>query len=79
MLAAVMLGDCRFRIAIAYESSLIGKAYLSFAEKAYSAAGLKVVTTVAIPQVEADKAEAVKVLRAAEPDALVHVGFGHGR
>jgi hypothetical protein len=28
--------------------------------------------------VEADKAEAVKSLRAAEPDALVHVGFGHG-
>ena len=78
MLAAVMLGDGRSRIAIAYESSLIGKEYLSFAEKAYSAAGLKVVTTVAIPQVEADKAEAVKVLRAAEPDALVHVGFGHG-
>ncbi|BBY90595.1 hypothetical protein MGALJ_02640 [Mycobacterium gallinarum] len=78
MLAAVMLGDGRSRIAIAYEASLIGKEYLAFAEKAYSAAGLKVVTTVAIPQVEADKAEAVKELRAAEPDALVHVGFGHG-
>ena len=78
MLAAVMLGDGRSRIAIAYEASLIGKEYLTFAEKAYSAAGLKVVATVAIPQVEADKAEAVKVLRAAEPDALVHVGFGHG-
>jgi branched-chain amino acid transport system substrate-binding protein len=78
MLAAVMLGDGRSRIAIAYEASLIGKEYLAFAEKAYSAAGLKVVTTVAIPQVEADKAAAVAELRAAEPDALVHVGFGHG-
>ncbi|BBX03776.1 hypothetical protein BST36_03065 [Mycolicibacterium moriokaense] len=78
MLAAVLLGDGRSRIAIAYEASLIGKEYLSFAEKAYAAAGLKVVTTVAIPQVEADKAEAVRQLRAAEPDALVHVGFGHG-
>lgn len=78
MLAAVMLGDSRSRIAIAYETSLIGKEYLSFAEKAYAAAGLKVVATVPIPQVEADKAEAVKALRAAEPDALVHVGFGHG-
>lgn len=78
MLAAVMLGDGRSRIAIAYEASLIGKEYLSFAEKAYSAAGLTIVATVAIPQVEADKAEAVKALRAAEPDALVHVGFGHG-
>ena len=35
MLAAVMLGDGRSRIAIAYEASLIGKEYLSFAEKAY--------------------------------------------
>ncbi|MDG4669416.1 ABC transporter substrate-binding protein [Mycobacterium sp. 236(2023)] len=78
MLAAVMLGDGRSRIAIAYEASLIGKEYLSFAEKAYVAAGLTVATTVAIPQVEADKAQAVELLRAAEPDALVHVGFGHG-
>lgn len=78
MLAAVLLGDGRSRIAIAYEASLIGKEYLSFAEKAYTAAGLKVVNTVAIPQVEADKATAVAELREAEPDALVHVGFGHG-
>lgn len=78
MLAAVMLGDGRSRIAIAYEASLIGKEYLAFAEKAYSAAGLKVVAAVAIPQVEADKAAAVAELRAADPDALVHVGFGHG-
>ncbi|OBI84973.1 ABC transporter substrate-binding protein [Mycobacterium asiaticum] len=78
MLAAVMIGDGRFRIAIAYEASLIGKEYLSFTEKAYSTAGLNVVTTVAIPQVEADKAAAVAALRAADPDALVHVGFGHG-
>ena len=78
MLAAVMIGDGRRGIAIAYESSLIGKEYLAFAEKAYDAAGLKVVATVAIPQVEADKSEAVSALRASEPDALVHVGFGHG-
>lgn len=78
MLAAVLLGDGRSRIAIAYEASLIGKEYLGFAEKAYSAAGLKIVSTVAIPQVEADKAAVVAELRATEPDALVHVGFGHG-
>ncbi|ORB29222.1 ABC transporter substrate-binding protein [Mycolicibacterium parafortuitum] len=78
MLAAVLLGDRRSRIAIAYEASLIGREYLAYAEKAYSAAGLKVVATVPIPQVEADKAGAVAELAAAEPDALVHVGFGHG-
>lgn len=78
MLAAVMIGDSRTRIAIAYESSLIGKEYLAFAQRAYDAAGLKIVATVPIPQVEADKSETVTALRAAEPDALVHVGFGHG-
>jgi branched-chain amino acid transport system substrate-binding protein len=78
MLAAVMIGDGRSRIAIAYEASLIGKEYLAFAEKAYSAAGLTVVATVPIPQVEADKAVTVKTLLAADPDAVVHVGFGHG-
>jgi branched-chain amino acid transport system substrate-binding protein len=78
MLAAVMIGDGRSRIAIAYEESLIGKEYLSFAEKAYVAADLKVVTTIPIPQVEADKSRAVEALRSAEPDAVVHVGFGHG-
>ncbi|OBF92147.1 hypothetical protein A5791_14245 [Mycobacterium sp. 852002-51163_SCH5372311] len=78
MLAAVMIGDGRSRIAIAHESSLIGKEYLAFAQKAYGAAGLKVVATVEIPQVEADKSNAVTALRASEPDAVVHVGFGHG-
>lgn len=78
MLAAVLIGDGRSRIAIAYENSLIGKEYLAFSQKAYAAAGLTVVATVAIPQVEADKAAAVEQLRVTDPDALVHVGFGHG-
>ena len=43
MLASVLLGDGHRRIAIAYESSLIGKEYLAYAERAYAEAGLKVV------------------------------------
>lgn len=78
MLAAVMIGDGHSRIAIAYESSLIGKEYLAFSEKAYTAAGFKVAATVAIPQVEAEKSAVIEQLRATDPDALVHVGFGHG-
>jgi branched-chain amino acid transport system substrate-binding protein len=78
MLASVLRGDGHRRIAIARESSLIGKEYLGYAERAYAEAGLQVVATVAIPQVEADKVDAVKALRAADPDAVVHVGFGHG-
>jgi branched-chain amino acid transport system substrate-binding protein len=78
MLAAVLRGDGHRRIAIAYEASLIGKEYLAFAERAYVDAGLNIVATVAIPQVEADKVGAVKELRESNPDAVVHVGFGHG-
>lgn len=78
MLAAVMIGDGRRRIAIAYEASLIGKEYLAFAERAYAAAGLAIATTVPIPQVESDKTATVDALRSADPDAVVHVGFGHG-
>ena len=63
MLASVLLGDGHHRIAIAHESSLIGKEYLHFAERAYVDAGLQLVATVAIPQVEADKGDAVAALR----------------
>ena len=78
MLASVLVGDGHRRIAIARESSLIGKEYLHYAERAYADAGLHLVATVAIPQVEADKGDAVAALREANPDAIVHVGFGHG-
>lgn len=78
LLAAILKQDGRQRIAIAYEASLIGQEYLGFSERAYRGAGLEVVDTLAIPQVEADKVETVERLRKTEPDALVHVGFGHG-
>ena len=78
MLAAILRTDGLSRIAIAHESSLIGKEYLGYAESAYEEAGLQIVGSVAIPQVEADKVDAVSALRATKPDALVHVGFGHG-
>lgn len=78
MLAAVLCGDGHRRIAIAYEASLIGKEYLAYAERAYSDAGLVVVSRVEIPQVESDKAGAASKLRESNPDAIVHVGFGHG-
>lgn len=78
MLAAILKADGHKRIAIAHETSLIGKEYLGYASRAYEGAGLQIVSSVAIPQVEADKVDAVSSLRGAAPDALVHVGFGHG-
>ncbi len=49
MLAAVLKTDGRKRIAIAHETSLIGKEYLGYAVRAYEAAGLQIVGSVAIP------------------------------
>jgi len=74
MLAAVLKADGHSRIAIAHETSLIGKEYLGYAERAYEGAGLQIVGSVAIPQVETDKVDAVTSLRATNPDAVVHVG-----
>jgi ABC-type branched-subunit amino acid transport system substrate-binding protein len=78
LLGAVMLQDGHRRIAIAHEASLIGQEYLGFAEPAYRDAGFDVVASVAIPQVETDKVDAVAALHGAMPDAVVHVGMGHG-
>jgi ABC-type branched-subunit amino acid transport system substrate-binding protein len=78
ILGEVMKRDGHRRIAIAFENSLIGQEYLGFSERAYRNAGLEIVATVAVPQVETDKVVAVTELRAADPDAVVHVGFGHG-
>lgn len=77
MLAAVMLGDGRSRIAIAYEASLIGKEYLAFAEKAYSAAGLKIVTTAAIPRSKPTRQPSSPNFVPPTPTPS-YVGFGHG-
>ena len=78
LLSAIMRRDGHKRIAIAHETSLIGQEYLAVADRVYREAGFEIVATVAIPQVEADKVDAVTALREAEADAIVHVGFGHG-
>ena len=78
ILGEVIRRDGHRTVAIAYESSLIGQEYLGHAERAYRNAGLEIVARVAVPQVESDKLAAVTELRASEPHAVVHVGFGHG-
>jgi hypothetical protein len=78
IIAAVMMHDGRRRVGAAFERSLIGQDYLNSLRAACHARGIEIVAEVAIPQVEAEKTEAMLALRAAEPDAIVHVGFGHG-
>jgi branched-chain amino acid transport system substrate-binding protein len=77
MATVARLDGCR-TVGIAFEDSLIGHEYLRTMRAACQDAGLKVAAEVAIPQVEANKRDAMAVLAAEKPDALVHVGFGLG-
>jgi len=78
IMAAIARHDGRGRVGIAYEQSLIGQEYLATTRRACVDAGLHITGEVPIPQVAAEKAAAMRELRAADPDALFHVGFGLG-
>jgi branched-chain amino acid transport system substrate-binding protein len=78
IMAAVMRFDGHQRVAIAYERSLLGYEYLASARVAADRGGLDIVGEVAIPQVETEKLAAMRELQSCKPDAIMHVGFGHG-
>jgi ABC-type branched-subunit amino acid transport system substrate-binding protein len=71
------LDGCR-TVGIAFEDSLIGAEYLRTTRAACKEVGLRITAEVPIPQVEADKQDAMGSLAADRPDAIVHVGFGLG-
>jgi ABC-type branched-subunit amino acid transport system substrate-binding protein len=77
MATVAKLDGCR-SVGIAYEDSLIGHEYLRSTRAACVDAGLTITGEVPIPQVDAEKHQAMKVLADEEPDGLVHVGFGLG-
>jgi hypothetical protein len=77
MATVAVFDGCR-TVGIAFEDSLIGHEYLRTTRAACEDAGLRITTEVAIPQVQADKREAMTMLAAEKPDAIVHVGFGLG-
>src|SRR5439155_22351087 len=74
MATVAALDGCR-TVGIAYEDSLIGHEYLRATRAACGDAGLRITAEVPIPQVEADKRQAMTTLAAQKPDAIVHVGF----
>lgn len=78
IIATVAGLDGHRTIGIAFEDSLIGREYLRTMRAACEEGGLQIVAEVAIPQVEAEKLEAMSVLAVSKPDAIVHVGFGLG-
>jgi ABC-type branched-subunit amino acid transport system substrate-binding protein len=71
------LDGCR-TVGIASEDSLIGAEYLRTTRTACKEAGLRITAEVPIPQVEAEKQQAMEALAADRPDAILHVGFGLG-
>ena len=77
MATVAKLDGCR-SVGIAYEDSLIGHEYLRSTRAACADAGLEITGEVPIPQVDAEKQAAMKILAADRPDAIVHVGFGLG-
>lgn len=78
IMAAVCRHDGRRSVGIAYEQSLIGQEYLTTCRRACLDAGLQITGEVPIPQVATEKVAAMEELRAGEPDAIFHVGFGLG-
>ena len=77
MATVAALDGCR-TVGIAFEDAFIGREYLRTTRVACQQAGLTITAEVPIPQVEADKRDAMATLAADKPDALMHVGFGLG-
>ncbi len=61
-----------------YENSLVGETYIRNLRKACQELGLKLIGEERIAQTAQDVSGAVSRLHAANPDALVHCGFGFG-
>jgi Periplasmic binding protein len=78
VIASVIRHDGHRRIAVAHEKSLIGVQYLDYFRQACDDLDLEIVREVGIAQVEADKTSSMRLLRDSKPDAVMHVGFGHG-
>jgi ABC-type branched-subunit amino acid transport system substrate-binding protein len=60
------------------EQSLPGQTYIKSFRKACREIGIKLVAEEIVPQTAQDVSAAVRRLHAANPDALVHCGFGFG-
>jgi ABC-type branched-subunit amino acid transport system substrate-binding protein len=60
------------------EQSLVGDTYIRTFRRACADLGIRIVAEEWIPQTAQDVTEAVGKLHEAQPEALVHCGFGHG-
>src|SRR5216683_6275219 len=65
-------------VGVLMEQSLVGQTYVRHFQAACRRWGLRIVAQEAVPQTAQDVADAVKKLHDAQPDAVVHAGFGFG-
>ncbi len=76
IMAQVAYYDGARTVGLCYEDSLIGNELLRTSRAACRTIGLEILAEIALPQVEADKLEAMKQLAKIKPDAILSVGFG---
>jgi len=65
-------------VGVLMEQSLVGETYVRHFQAACRRRGLRIVAQEVVPQTAKDVAGAVKKLHDAQPDAVVHAGFGFG-
>ncbi|WP_109530323.1 MULTISPECIES: ABC transporter substrate-binding protein [Nocardia] len=65
-------------VGLLVEQSLIGRSYQQNFHRAAAAKGIRVVAEASIAQTAQDIGEAVRALHKAEPEAIIHCGFGFG-
>jgi branched-chain amino acid transport system substrate-binding protein len=78
VLASVIAKAGHKRIAVVMERSLIGRSYVNFFHHACEVEHLSITGIEGIPQTDADITPQLTALKATNPDALVHWGFGFG-
>jgi ABC-type branched-subunit amino acid transport system substrate-binding protein len=78
VLANLMAHAGHRRIGVVVEESLIGEQYLTFFRRAATFEGLMIVAEERIFTTDHDLTKAAERLQGAQPDAVVHLGFGFG-
>jgi branched-chain amino acid transport system substrate-binding protein len=78
VLANLMAHAGHRRVGVIVEESLIGEQYLTFFRRAAKVEGLTIVAEERILTTEHDLRTATARLRAGQPEALIHLGFGFG-
>ena len=76
--ADLMAAAGHHEVGVLVEQSLVGESYIRSFQKAAAERGIRIVAEERIPQTAQDVSAAITKLRNADPQALLHCGFGFG-